>query len=239
MSNPFSEAFGELRKPYLQEELPPRKTKTGAAPAGSEASAASKDEGGGSEKKIKQAVYDIRYRARREDLELPAAFSQYMSNTNMSAMEKKAVRGKLFGESKETIDFSFFYEDWVDEFTEDELVDIFTETLVECDEDEFIIESVLDQFETELLTEVVGTINHAAKRVEKVRSAMKKAGSGLKTAAKGAAGLGGRAVGTAQRAGSALKSSAQKGYERGKFGSAGKPASSGSSTTSSSGSSTT
>ena len=100
MSNPFSEAFGELRRPYLQEELPPRKAKGGAAPAGSTAAAASKDEGGGSEKKIKQAVYDIRYRARREDVELDKAFSQYMSNTNMSAMEKKAVRGKLFGESK-------------------------------------------------------------------------------------------------------------------------------------------
>jgi|LUMH01.1.fsa_nt_gb hypothetical protein len=102
MSNPFSEAFGQLRKPYLQEELPPRKNK-GKAPAGSSApapAAASADQGGGSEKKIKQAVYDIRYRARREDVELDKAFSQYMSNTNMSAMEKKAVRGKLFGESK-------------------------------------------------------------------------------------------------------------------------------------------
>ena len=129
----------------------------------------------------------------------------------MSAMEKKAVRGKLFGEAKETLDFSFFYEDWVDEFTEDELVEIFTEALVECDEDEFIIESVLEQFETELLTEAPskhsafpnvavqapdkkkassptskptskpsGTINHAAKRVEKVRAAMKKAGPAAK-----------------------------------------------------------
>ena len=101
MSNPFSEAFGQLRNPYLQEELPPRKNK-GKAPAGSSPApaAASADQGGGSEKKIKQAVYDIRYRARREDVELDKAFSQYMSNTNMSAMEKKAVRGKLFGESK-------------------------------------------------------------------------------------------------------------------------------------------
>ena len=104
MSNPFSEAFGQLRKPYLQEELPPRKSQ-GKAPAGSTGgssapAAASADQGGGSEKKIKQAVYDIRYRARREDVELDKAFSQYMSNTNMSAMEKKSVRGKLFGESK-------------------------------------------------------------------------------------------------------------------------------------------
>ena len=33
----------------------------------------------GSEKRIRQAVYDIRYRARREDIDLKAAFAQYMS----------------------------------------------------------------------------------------------------------------------------------------------------------------
>ena len=36
----------------------------------------------GSEKKIRQAVYDIRYRARREDIDLKAAFAQYMSNSS-------------------------------------------------------------------------------------------------------------------------------------------------------------
>ena len=30
----------------------------------------------GSEKRIRQAVYDIRYRARREDIDLKAAFAQ-------------------------------------------------------------------------------------------------------------------------------------------------------------------
>ena len=278
MSNPFSEAFGELRKPYLQEELPPRKTvQKGAAPAGSEPAAASADQGGGSEKKIKQAVYDIRYRARREDVELQQAFSQYMSNTNMSAMEKKAVRAKLFGggDVSEALDLSFFYEDWVDEFTEEELVDIFTEALLECEEDEFVVESFLDQFETELLNEVsdsyydsaVKSSKAASKtpeakagrralRVQKVKSAMKAAGSAIKSGAAaaaakakpavkaaakgagkavtGAVGVGARAVGTAQRAGSAVKSAAKSGYERGKYGASGKPASSGGSTTSSS-----
>ena len=32
-----------------------------------------------SAKRIRQAVYDIRYRARREDIDLKQAFSQYMS----------------------------------------------------------------------------------------------------------------------------------------------------------------
>ena len=52
---------------------------------------------GGSEKRIRQAVYDIRYRARREGIDLRAAYSQYMQNSNLSAPEQAAVRAKLFG----------------------------------------------------------------------------------------------------------------------------------------------
>ena len=51
----------------------------------------------GSEKRIRQAVYDIRYRARREDIDLKAAFAQYMSNSSLSQAERTAVREKLFG----------------------------------------------------------------------------------------------------------------------------------------------
>ena len=61
-----------------------------------------KGKGGGtteenSAKRIRQAVYDIRYRARREDIDLKAAYAQYMSNTSMDQKEKAAVRDKLFG----------------------------------------------------------------------------------------------------------------------------------------------
>ena len=61
-----------------------------------------KGKGGGtteenSAKRIRQAVYDIRYRARREDIDLKAAFAQYMGNTTMDQKEKAAVREKLFG----------------------------------------------------------------------------------------------------------------------------------------------
>ena len=78
------------------EELPARKHAVAtAAPA-----AASKGEGNvegeGSDKKIRQAVYDIRYRARREGIDLKAAYSQYMSNSNLTAPEQSAVREKLF-----------------------------------------------------------------------------------------------------------------------------------------------
>ena len=92
------------------EELPARKH----APAKAAPAAAAKGEGNvegeGSDKKIRQAVYDIRYRARREGIDLRAAYSQYMSNSNLTAPEQAAVRAKLFGkdgggEKKEVKEF--------------------------------------------------------------------------------------------------------------------------------------
>lgn len=49
------------------------------------------------EQRVRQAVYDIRYRARRENLPLRTAYAQYMQNSTMSEMEKAEVREKLFG----------------------------------------------------------------------------------------------------------------------------------------------
>ena len=96
------------------EELPARKHAPAAAPAaakGGEKGGGTGDvKGEGSEKKIRQAVYDIRYRARREGIDLRAAYSQYMSNSNLTAPEQAAVRAKLFGkdggggEKKESYD---------------------------------------------------------------------------------------------------------------------------------------
>ena len=95
------------------EELPARKHAPAAAPAaakGGEKGRGTGDvKGEGSEKKIRQAVYDIRYRARREGIDLRAAYSQYMSNSNLTAPEQAAVRAKLFGkdgggEKKESYD---------------------------------------------------------------------------------------------------------------------------------------
>jgi len=91
------------------EELPARKhSPAKAAPAAAEKGTGNV-EGEGSEKKIRQAVYDIRYRARREGIDLRAAYSQYMSNSNLTAPEQAAVRAKLFGkdgggEKKESYD---------------------------------------------------------------------------------------------------------------------------------------
>lgn len=48
------------------------------------------------EAKIRQAVYDIRYRARREDIPLPQAYSQYMQNSTLSSGAKVEVKNRLF-----------------------------------------------------------------------------------------------------------------------------------------------
>ena len=57
------------------------------------------EKGGTSEeasaKRVRQAVYDIRYRARREGIELAQAFSQYTGKSSMTGQEKTAVKEKL------------------------------------------------------------------------------------------------------------------------------------------------
>lgn len=49
------------------------------------------------EKRVSQAVYDIRYRARRENLPLRQAYASYTQNSSLSEQEKSMVREKLFG----------------------------------------------------------------------------------------------------------------------------------------------
>ena len=71
------------------EELPARKHSPAVAAAKSGGAEKRGGESGGadggSEKKIRQAVYDIRYRARREGIDLRAAYAQYMQNSNLSS----------------------------------------------------------------------------------------------------------------------------------------------------------
>lgn len=88
-------------KKHIAEDLPARKH-----PQAQMSSQAKKPEGpqnkpGGGDKtpeeRISQAASDIRYRARREEIPLRQAYSQYMQNSSMSEQEKSAVRDKLFG----------------------------------------------------------------------------------------------------------------------------------------------
>jgi hypothetical protein len=85
-------------KNHIAEELPARKHAPAAAGAAPTDKGDKKDDSGKSpEQRAKQAVYDIRYRARREDIPLRQAFSQYMQNSSMGGQEQTIVKAKLFG----------------------------------------------------------------------------------------------------------------------------------------------
>ena len=131
------------------EELPARKHSPAVAAAKSGGTEKRGGESGGadggSEKKIRQAVYDIRYRARREGIDLRAAYAQYMQNSNLSSQEQAAVRAKLFpkgensggGEKKETKE-SFGVENWATNDVAGALFKVFVEKVEqeEIQEDE-------------------------------------------------------------------------------------------------------
>lgn len=92
-------------KKHIAEDLPARKHPQAQMSAQSKAPEKSeRGSGGGDDKgektpeqRIRQAVYDIRYRARRENVPLRTAYSQYMQNSSMAESEKSVVRQKLFG----------------------------------------------------------------------------------------------------------------------------------------------
>ena len=82
----------------------------------------------GSEKRIRQAVYDIRYRARREDIDLKAAFSQYMSNSSLSQADRTAVREKIFGKAGGMSEkFIVGADDWASDNVANALYQVFVE----------------------------------------------------------------------------------------------------------------
>ena len=82
----------------------------------------------GSEKRIRQAVYDIRYRARREDIDLKAAFAQYMSNSSLSQADRTAVREKIFGKTGGVTEkFIVGADDWASDNVANALYQVFVE----------------------------------------------------------------------------------------------------------------
>ena len=87
----------------IVEELPARKhTPVAAAPAAKKEGGDSSDPKGGntqeaSAKRISQAVYDIRYRAKTDKITLEAAYNSYMGNSNLTKEEKDIVKERLFG----------------------------------------------------------------------------------------------------------------------------------------------
>ena len=96
MSTDIAESLPKRKFAPAAMEKAKAKSAPPAAKGGAKGKGATEE---GSEKRIRQAVYDIRYRARREDIDLKAAFSQYMSNSSLSQAERTAVREKLFGKT--------------------------------------------------------------------------------------------------------------------------------------------
>ena len=131
----------------IVEELPARKTAPAATPVKASAGGKGSVEEA-SEKKIRQAVYDIRYRARREDIDLKAAYAQYMANSSLNQKEKSIVREKLFGKDgggvKEQVMLN------VDEIASDNLANALFKVFVEPDIQEEELElAYLDQLNEE------------------------------------------------------------------------------------------
>jgi len=131
----------------IVEELPARKTTPAATPVKASAGGKGSVEEG-SEKKIRQAVYDIRYRARREDIDLKAAYAQYMANSSLNQKEKSIVREKLFGKDgggvKEQVMLN------IDEIASDNLANALYKVFVEPDIQEEELElAYLDQLNEE------------------------------------------------------------------------------------------
>ena len=97
-------------------------------------------------KRIRQAVYDIRYRARREDIDLKQAFSQYMSNTSMDQKDRAEVRSKLFGKGGVSEQYIGASDDWAIESFSKAFTTVFEHHQKDADgntvphEDEFVTE---------------------------------------------------------------------------------------------------
>jgi hypothetical protein len=85
-------------KNHIAEDLPARKfapAAAGSAPV--DRNNKKENSGKTPEERAKQAVYDIRYKARREDIPLRQAYSEYMQNSSMAGQERNMVKAKLFG----------------------------------------------------------------------------------------------------------------------------------------------
>jgi hypothetical protein len=98
-----------MKKKHIAEDLPSRphpqaSLSSQSKPSGSGGGerdgkkGSEKDGESTPDKRIRQAVYDIKYRARRENVPLRTAYSQYMQNSSMSEVEKSEVRKRLFGD---------------------------------------------------------------------------------------------------------------------------------------------
>lgn len=85
-------------KNHIAEDLPARKFAPAAAGAAPVDKGDRKENSGKTpEERVKQVVYDIRYRARRDEIPLIKAYTEYMKNSSISGQERSMVKAKLFG----------------------------------------------------------------------------------------------------------------------------------------------
>ena len=86
-------------KNHIAEDLPARKFAPAAAGSAAPVDRNDKKENSGKtpEERAKQAVYDIRYKARRDEIPLIKAYTEYMKNSSISGQERSMVKAKLFG----------------------------------------------------------------------------------------------------------------------------------------------
>ena len=136
-------------KNHIAEDLPARKfapAAAGSAPV--DRNDKKENSGKTPEERAKQAVYDIRYRARREDIPLPQAFSQYMQNSSMGGEERKIVKAKLFGKEgggMKAEDFNPIFKDAASDNVAKALFKVFVEGTEK--EQELISLSYLEEFD--------------------------------------------------------------------------------------------
>jgi len=150
------------------------------------------------------------------------------SQGKMDAGTRADLKYRKANLKKEDIDF--FFEDWVDEYTEEELTELFIEALLEAEEDGFVVEDFVELFDDEeflmermdpkeiqrrrdqakdrlatgaaMKKAAASSASTPASRADKVKGAMRAAGSalksGIKRAGKSLATNAGKAVGTFQ-----------------------------------------
>ena len=86
-------------KNHIAEDLPARKfapAAAGAAPAPVGKDNKKENSGKTPEERATQVVYDIRYKARRDEMSLLQAYTEYMKSSSISGEERNMVKAKLF-----------------------------------------------------------------------------------------------------------------------------------------------
>ena len=130
-------------KRNIAEDLPARKHPQAAGGAGAPDKKGGEEKSADPAKKVKQAVYDIRYRARREELPLRQAYSQYMQNSSMGQEEKTLVKQKLFGKGGMNEDYNI--EDSASNSVASAMFKVFVEGIEEEQEIELVYEEEMRQ----------------------------------------------------------------------------------------------